>query len=84
MHLTSFLDLTYLCIILFYYTTDQTLYTLSWSRHQNVATLAQLGCKGNALSSFFSHVNCYDIMYLQQYHAGHTVVTHIVSYPIVP
>ena len=26
-------------------------YTLSWSQHQNVATLVQLGCKRNAWSS---------------------------------
>ena len=28
-------------------------YTLSWSRHQNVIILVQLGCKGNAWYSFF-------------------------------
>ena len=44
-------------------------YTLSWSRQQNVITLVQLGCKGNAWYSFFLHVNCYDIMFLQEYHA---------------
>ena len=28
-------------------------YTISSSRHQNVITLVQLGCKGNILSSCF-------------------------------
>ena len=28
-------------------------YTYSWSRHQNVVTLVQLGCKGNIWSSCF-------------------------------
>ena len=28
-------------------------YTLSWSRHQNVVLLVQLGCKGNIKSSCF-------------------------------
>ena len=28
-------------------------YTLSWSRHQNVVTIVQLGCKGNIWFSCF-------------------------------
>ena len=55
-------------------------YTLSWSWHQNVITLVQLGCKGNAWYSCL-HDNCYDIIILQKYHAGHEVVIHIVLTP---
>ena len=29
----------------------------------------------------FSHVNCYDGMFLIKYHAGHEVVIHIVLIP---
>ena len=28
-------------------------YTLSWSQHQNVVSIVQLGCKGKILSSCF-------------------------------
>ena len=34
-----------------------------------MATLVQIG-----LNFLLSHVYCYDIMFLQQYHAGHDVV----------
>ena len=50
-HTVLFLDLNYSCRTLFYDTFDKTL--LSWSRHQNVVPLAQLGCKGNIKSSCF-------------------------------
>ena len=35
---------------------SQKCYALSWSRHQNVATLVQLGCKRNAWSSRFHKI----------------------------
>ena len=35
-------------------------YILSWSRHQNVVTLGQFGCRGNAWSSCFT---CFEISY---------------------
>ena len=56
-------------------------YTLSWSRNQNVVPLVQLGCKGNAWAFLFSHINCYDILFLKQYHAELEEVIHIVLAP---
>ena len=52
-HTVAFLDLTYSYRTLFYNNFDKTLFTLSWSWHQNVVTLGQFGCKGNIWSSCF-------------------------------
>ena len=56
-------------------------YTLSCSQHANVVTLGQSGCKRNILVFLFSHVYCYDTMFLKQYHSGLEEVIHIVLAP---
>ena len=56
-------------------------YTLSWSQNQNVVNLVQLGCKGNSWAFLFLHINCYDIMFLKQYHTELEEVIHIVLAP---
>ena len=55
--------------------------TLSWSRHQNMVTLVQFGCKGNIWSSCFHSFMDWDIMFPRQYHAGLEEMIHIVLAP---
>ena len=56
-------------------------YTLSWSRHQNVVTLVQLGYKGNIWSSCFHTFIVMLLCFFKQYHAGLEEGIYIVLAP---
>ena len=69
-HTVSFLDLTYSCRTLFYDTFDKTLLHFILVTTPNCDSSSSVGMFRKYLVFLFSHVYCYDIMFLEQYHSG--------------
>ena len=80
-HTVSFLDLTYSCRTLFYDTFGKTLLHFILVTASKCGYSSSVGMQRKYLVFFFSHVYCYDIMFLKQYHSGLDEVIHIVLAP---
>ena len=77
-HTATFLDLFYSCITLFYDIFDKTLLHFILVTALKCGHSGSVGMSRKCLVLLFSHINCYDIMFLKQKHAGLDEVIHIV------